>query len=48
MGELDAAQLPIWVQPWSMGYNPDNPVDRAIMATREATFAHHGLDPWFD
>ena len=48
MGELDPAQLPIWVQPWSMGYNPDNPVDRAIMATREATFAHHGLDPWFD
>ena len=48
MGQLDPAQLPIWVQPWSMGYNPDNPVDRAIMATREATFAHHGLDPWFD
>ncbi len=48
MGELDPSQLPIWVQPWSMGYNPDNPVDRAIMATREATFLHHGLDPWFD
>ncbi len=48
MGEIDPAELPIWVQPWSMGYNPDNPVDRAIMATREATFAHHGLDPWFD
>jgi acetoin utilization protein AcuC len=48
MGELDSAQLPIWVQPWSMGYNPDNAVDRAIMSTREATFVHHGLDPWFD
>ncbi len=48
MGELDPAQLPIWVQPWSMGYNPDNAVDRAIMATREAAFVHHGLDPWFD
>jgi acetoin utilization protein AcuC len=48
MGELDPAQLPIWVQPWSLGYNPDNPVDRAIMATREATFVLHGLDPWFD
>ncbi len=48
MGELDPDQLPIWVQPWSMGYNPDNAVDRAIMATREATFVHHGLDPWFD
>ena len=48
MGELDPGQLPIWVQPWSMGYNPDNPVDRAIMATREAAFLLHGLDPWFD
>lgn len=48
MGDLDPAQLPVWVQPWSLGYNPDNPVDAAIMATREATFARHGLDPWFD
>ncbi|HYN30129.1 MAG TPA: acetoin utilization protein AcuC [Dermatophilaceae bacterium] len=48
MGDLDPAQLPIWVQPWSLGYNPDNPVDRAVMATREAVFAHYGLDPYFD
>ena len=48
MGDLDPQQLPIWVQPWSMGYNPDNPVDRAVMATREAVFPLHGLDPWFD
>ncbi len=48
MGDLPAASLPIWVQPWSMGYNPEAGVDRAIMATREAVFAHHGLDPFFD
>jgi acetoin utilization protein AcuC len=48
MGDLPASALPIWVQPWSMGHNPDNPVDRAVLATRQATFPHHGLDPWFD
>lgn len=48
MGDLPAANLPIWVQPWSMGYNPESPVDRAVMAAREATFAHHGLDHYFD
>jgi acetoin utilization protein AcuC len=31
-----------------MGYNPHSPVDRAVMATREAVFAHHGLDVWYD
>ena len=39
---------PIWWQPWDMGYNPDDAVDRAIMATREAVFPLHGLDVWFD
>ncbi|MFN2320037.1 MAG: acetoin utilization protein AcuC [Dermatophilaceae bacterium] len=48
MGDLPAANLPIWVQPWSMGYNPESATDRAIMAAREATFVHHGLDHWFD
>ena len=48
MGDLPAKELPIWVQPWSMGYNPHSDVDRAIMATREAVFPHHGLDIWFD
>ena len=33
---------------WAEGYDPDDPVDRAIMATREAVFPLHGLDPWFD
>jgi len=48
MGDLDPADGPIWHQPWDMGYNPHSEVDRAIMATREAVFPIHGLDPWFD
>jgi acetoin utilization protein AcuC len=48
MGDLPADNLPIWVRPWAMGHNPDHPGDRAIMATRESVFSHHGLDPWFD
>lgn len=48
MGDLPPQNLPIWVQPWSMGYNPDSATDRAIMATREAVFPAFGLDPWFD
>jgi len=48
MGDLPVGESPIWVQPWAMGYNPHSPVDRAVMATREATFSHHGLDVWYD
>ena len=48
MGDLPAAELPIWVQPWEMGHNPDRPGDAAILATRQAVFPLHGLDPWFD
>ena len=48
MGDLDPADLPIWHQPWDMGYNPHSEVDRAIMATRQAVFEHFGLDLWFD
>ena len=32
-------------RPWSAGYDPADPVDRAAMATRTAVFPHHGLDP---
>ncbi len=48
MGDLDPANGPIWHQPWDMGYNPHDEVDRAVMATRQAVFALHGLDAWFD
>jgi acetoin utilization protein AcuC len=33
------------VKDWSTGYDPADPVDRAILATRRAVFPHHGLDP---
>ncbi len=48
MGDLDPSEGPIWHQPWDLGYNPHSEVDRAIMATRQAVFPHHGLDVWFD
>lgn len=48
MGDVDPKELPIWHQPWDLGYNPHSESDRAIMATREAVFPLHGLDPWFD
>jgi acetoin utilization protein AcuC len=30
---------------WEQGYDPDDPVDRAVLATRRAVFPEHGLDP---
>ena len=48
MGDVPPESLPLWVQPWSMGYNPESPTDRAVMAAREAVFALHGLDQYFD
>ena len=44
MGE--DAQL--WWRSWEVGYDPADPVDRAIMATRREVFPGLGLDPWFD
>ena len=32
-------------QPWEQGYDPEDPVDRAILATRRAVFPEHGIDP---
>lgn len=32
-------------RPWLDGYDPADPVDRAIMATRRAAFPHLGLEP---
>ena len=37
-----------WWRSWEVGYDPEDPVDRAVMATRKAIFPLHGLDPWFD
>ncbi|WP_454041379.1 acetoin utilization protein AcuC [Cellulosimicrobium sp. Marseille-Q8652] len=33
---------------WSAGFDPDDAVDRAVLATRRAVFPHLGLDPHFD
>ncbi len=32
-------------QAWSSGYDPDDPVDRAVVATRRAAFPPNGLQP---
>ena len=37
-----------WYRSWELGFDPESPVDQAVMAAREAVFPHHGLDPWFD
>lgn len=42
----DGAEL--WWRSWEVGYDPADPVDRAIMATRREVFPGLGLDPWFD
>lgn len=46
MGDLGGR--PIRFGEWSSGYEPESPVDAAIMATRRAVFPGWGLDPWFD
>jgi acetoin utilization protein AcuC len=35
-------------KPWATGCDPGDPIDRAVLATRQAVFPLHGLDPWFD
>lgn len=44
---LTDGRVPV-VTDWTSGYNPSDPVDRAILATRRAVFPHHGLDPLRD
>jgi len=36
---------PAQFKPFESGYDPEDPVDRAIMATRVAVFPLHGLMP---
>lgn len=48
MGDGASEDGRIWYRSWESGHDPDNALDRAVMATREATFSYHGLDPWFD
>lgn len=48
MGDRGQSGDPLWWRSWDLGYDPDDSVDRAIMATRQAVFPLHGLDVWFD
>ncbi|GAA1891894.1 acetoin utilization protein AcuC [Lapillicoccus jejuensis] len=48
MGDLPVGGGPLWWRSWDVGYDPDDPLDRAVMATRQAVFPLHGLDVWFD
>ncbi len=48
MGDGVSERGHIWWRSWETGYDPENAVDRAIMAAREASFSLHGLDHWFD
>jgi acetoin utilization protein AcuC len=38
----------VWWRSWAVGFDPEDAVDVAVMATREAAFPTHGLDIWFD
>ncbi|RKO20311.1 acetoin utilization protein AcuC [Pseudarthrobacter phenanthrenivorans] len=38
----------LWWRSWEVGFDPNDDVDRTVMATRKAVFPLHGLDPWFD
>ncbi|TJY69867.1 acetoin utilization protein AcuC [Arthrobacter sp. CAU 1506] len=38
----------LWWRSWEVGYDPNDSVDRTVMATRKEIFPYHGLDPWFD
>ncbi len=48
MGDGVAERGRVWWRSWEVGYDPADPVDFAVMATREAVFPLHGLDIWFD
>src|SRR6476646_8193100 len=48
MGDGVAESGRVWWRSWEVGYDPEDAVDRAVMATREAVFPAHGLDIWFD
>ena len=38
----------LWWRSWEVGYDPNDGIDRTVMATRKELFPLHGLDPWFD
>ncbi len=38
----------VWWRSWEVGFDPNDEVDRTVMATRKEVFPLFGLDPWFD
>ncbi|MGX5717463.1 acetoin utilization protein AcuC [Arthrobacter sp. MAHUQ-56] len=46
--ELMGDDVELWWRSWEVGFDPNDAVDRSVMATRKAVFPLHGLDPWFD
>lgn len=42
----DDAEL--WWRSWELGYDPEDVVDRVVMAVRKEVFPLYALDPWFD
>ncbi|MEO5779045.1 MULTISPECIES: acetoin utilization protein AcuC [Arthrobacter] len=38
----------LWWRSWEVGFDPNDGVDRTVMATRKEIFPLYGLDPWFD
>lgn len=48
MGDGQAENGHVWWRSWESGVDPDNAIDRSVLATREAVFPSHGLDVWFD
>ncbi|MCQ1945789.1 MULTISPECIES: acetoin utilization protein AcuC [unclassified Arthrobacter] len=47
-GETLGDGADIWWRSWEVGYDPNDEIDRTVMATRKELFPLHGLDPWFD
>lgn len=46
--QLMGDDVELWWRSWEVGFDPNDAVDRTVMATRKAVFPLHGLDPWFD
>lgn len=48
MGDSVSEHGVVWYRSWASGYDPEDPLDRAVQATRQAVFPLHGLDIHFD
>ncbi|MDR6508917.1 acetoin utilization protein AcuC [Arthrobacter oryzae] len=46
--ELMGDDVDLWWRSWEVGFDPNDEVDRSVMATRKEVFPLYGLDPWFD